>query len=329
MTSAARGYFFLAAAALQFGMQPILTRTFIPAGASKATLVLLCEFAKIVLSMSFLFFETPEAGRRALESWDLKTSLRVAGPAAAIYAVQNVVIQIGYQNLDSLTFNLLNQWKILSTAVMLYFVMGRRQSLRQCVALMFLLAAGTLLCLAEASAEEGRSVDGLRKNSFAWGVVPALLSGMMSGAATSFAQKAMQGQAKRNAYLYTTELAVLGSSLLATGLVARGEPLVELRGLTPLSALPILTNAMGGIIIGQLVKHLGGVVKSYSVILGILVTSAAQCALTLSLPSAELFIAVPMTVGSLYVYTQNPYKGPAEAGESKAGKSKAGKSKAE
>lgn len=30
---------------------------------------------------------------------------------AALYALQNTMAQIGYQNLDSLTFNLLNQTK--------------------------------------------------------------------------------------------------------------------------------------------------------------------------------------------------------------------------
>jgi len=55
--------------------------------------------------------------------------------------------QYGYQMLDSVTFNLLNQTKILSSAFCLWIVMKQKQSARQIFALFILLQAALLLSL--------------------------------------------------------------------------------------------------------------------------------------------------------------------------------------
>ena len=52
-----------------------------------------------------------------------------------VYAVQNMLCQLGYQNLDFLSFSLLNQTKLLSTALFVYLFMDLRQTLPQCSAL--------------------------------------------------------------------------------------------------------------------------------------------------------------------------------------------------
>jgi hypothetical protein len=66
---------------------------------------------------------------------------------AILYALQNVLTQYGYQMLDSVTFNLLNQTKILSSAFCLWIVMKQKQSARQIFALFILLQAALLLSL--------------------------------------------------------------------------------------------------------------------------------------------------------------------------------------
>jgi threonine/homoserine/homoserine lactone efflux protein len=61
--------------------------------------------------------------------------VKTAGIPAVIYAFQNLLILAGYNYLDGLTLNLINQTKTLFTAVAVYLVMGRTQSLPQCFAL--------------------------------------------------------------------------------------------------------------------------------------------------------------------------------------------------
>ena len=72
---------------------------------------------------------------KALSTWKFKDSVKMAGLPALIYSVQNVLAQVAYQNLDGLTFNIINQTKTLFAAICLFLIMGRRQSSYQCIAL--------------------------------------------------------------------------------------------------------------------------------------------------------------------------------------------------
>ncbi|KAI9089932.1 hypothetical protein K1719_028902 [Acacia pycnantha] len=49
---------------------------------------------------------------KAFKEWTLIGALTASGLLAAIYALQNSLLQISYRNLDSLTFTMLNQTKI-------------------------------------------------------------------------------------------------------------------------------------------------------------------------------------------------------------------------
>ena len=134
--------------AMQFGLQPTLVKSFTPAEISKKSIVIATEIAKIVITVvTILATETAEERSKISGRWSLVDSLEQAAVPAVLYALQNVLTQFGYQLLDSMTFNLLNQTKIISSAVCLYLFMDAKQSLRQCIALIVLLLAALLLSL--------------------------------------------------------------------------------------------------------------------------------------------------------------------------------------
>ncbi len=98
--------------ALQFGLQPLLVQRFSGGDISKISLVIGTEIEKIIISMTSVFGE-PESKRRSLfSSWSISKSLKYAALPAVLYAIQNLLTQYGYQNLDSMTFNLLSQTKV-------------------------------------------------------------------------------------------------------------------------------------------------------------------------------------------------------------------------
>lgn len=133
---------------MQFGLQPTLVKSFTPNELSKKTIVIATEISKIVIT--YVTIATTEAGEeraKIWQQWSLADSLEHAAVPAILYAVQNVLTQYGYQLLDSMTFNLLNQTKIISAALCLFLFMGKGQTLRQCVALVVLLQAALLLSL--------------------------------------------------------------------------------------------------------------------------------------------------------------------------------------
>jgi UDP-sugar transporter A1/2/3 len=60
---------------------------------------------------------------RIYKEWTLVGALTASGLPAAIYALQNSLLQISYKNLDSLTFSILNQTKLFFTALFTYFML--------------------------------------------------------------------------------------------------------------------------------------------------------------------------------------------------------------
>lgn len=98
--------------ALQFGLQPILASKFTASGVSKTSVVIATELAKIVIAVVTLLSGPRAEIERIAQSWTLVDSLKVAALPATLYAIQNLLVQYGYVLLDSMTFNLLNQTKV-------------------------------------------------------------------------------------------------------------------------------------------------------------------------------------------------------------------------
>ena len=169
----------MALLALQFGAQPILTRSFTPKSICRSTVVLVQEIVKFAMAAMVLFFtgswsqslQSTYAPHLMLYSdaisashllcivalvcvvvlcvlwvdWSVASWWLVAGVPAALYVVQNYCSLVAYQNLPAVTFNVLNQTKTLSAALCCYFVMGRVQSKIQIASLLLLLGSALVL----------------------------------------------------------------------------------------------------------------------------------------------------------------------------------------
>lgn len=61
--------------------------------------------------------------KKLSKEWTLVGSFTASGLPAAIYALQNSLLQISYRNLDSLTFSMLNQTKIIFTALFTFIIL--------------------------------------------------------------------------------------------------------------------------------------------------------------------------------------------------------------
>jgi UDP-sugar transporter A1/2/3 len=131
-------YALLLLLALQYGLQPFLTARYLAAaGCDARAVVLVTELVKAALCAASLAAQPP-ARRARRELW------RAAAPAGC-YLVQNLAMQQAYADLDSLTFNCLNQTKLVATALFLYVLLRQRQTPQQLLALAMLVAAGALL----------------------------------------------------------------------------------------------------------------------------------------------------------------------------------------
>lgn len=87
-------------------------------GENAPTLLYDCQVA-----CALFFMARDGTLKKVFKEWTLTGALTASGLPAAIYALQNSLLQISYKNLDSLTFSMLNQTKIFFTALFTFLIL--------------------------------------------------------------------------------------------------------------------------------------------------------------------------------------------------------------
>eukprot|EP00903_Cladosiphon_okamuranus_P005370 g5363.t1 len=322
----------MAVLALQFGLQPVLQKVCVDKDkVNPFSLIIGSELTKIFLCVLVILSSGRNLYRPMLKAWTLRRSLAAAALPAIGYSFQNWLSQLGYKYLDSLTFNLLNQTKTLFAALCLYLLMGKKQSPQQLVALSLLLAAALLLnsCndTSSSSSSSSRSGGTAASETRLWfGVLPVLGAAFLSGLCGAATQRTLQ-RSGCNASQLSLELAVYGVLTLlvtlgcgvggagAAAAAASGDSWQQafFRGWTRWTWLPVLSQAAGGVVVGQVTKHAGSVQKGFALIGGILVTAVVQSTLENSALTLTHWAAAALVAGSTYLHCNYPYRPQKEA----------------
>ena len=227
---------------------------------------------------------------------------------------------LAYQNLDAITYNVLNQTKTLSAAVCCYLLLGKRQSGMQMLALLLLLMAALVMeglvpmdvlsvsywLNKSFTATKHQTTIDLSPRRITHGVVPILIASFLSGLAGAITQKSLQA-GNRNALLFTMELCVASILLLLLSFATSDDGhQIQQRGFfdewTHLTIVPILTNAAGGILVGMVIKYAGTVQKGFALIFGILISGVLQGSLSIE----EMFGGLLAGI-SLWMHSTHPY----------------------
>ncbi|KAK4791703.1 hypothetical protein SAY86_032116 [Trapa natans] len=193
---------------LQYGAQPLVSKRCVRREVIVTTLVLTCELAKVVFA--FFFIVKEGSLKELFQEWTFVGSVVASGLPAAIYILQNSLLQISYKNLDSLTFSILNQTKIIFTALFMYIILRHKQSIQQIGALFLLIDAAVLLTIGEGSSKGSSSGD---EQILWYGIIPVLVASLLSGLASCLCQWASQVK-KHSSYLMTIEMSFVGSLCL-------------------------------------------------------------------------------------------------------------------
>ena len=295
-------YLFLLA--LNYSIMPRISKKFVHPKTNKKSLALVEEMVKFSMGVGgFLITDNFSS----LKKWTLQSSLIAAGLPSALYAIQGVFTYTAYQNLDSLTFNGLNQMKTLSAALCCFLVLGKVQSHMQILALALLsitpwIFEGKPAKLMKRGQNEAKHVasDVDLKRRFIWGIVPCLGATLLSGLAGAFSQKSLQmavGSMDRNAYFYSAEISLSTAVCLFVSMgVESLNPRrrnVEIIKDNPTGVkhakyfdywswktlIPITLKATGGILTALVHKHSGSVMKGFSLVLGLVISALLQTAL--------------------------------------------------
>ncbi|WVZ74926.1 hypothetical protein U9M48_023040, partial [Paspalum notatum var. saurae] len=200
---------YLALLTLQYGAQPLISKRFVSQDTIVTSLVLATEAAKVICAIILLMAEG--SLKKQFSNWSLIGSLTASGMPAAIYALQNSLLQISYKNLDSLTFSILNQTKLLWTAFFTYLILGQKQSSRQILALTLLISAAVLLSVGESSSKDSKGSGS--DYILLYGIAPVTVASVLSGLASSLCQWASQVK-KHTSYMMTIEMSFIGSMFM-------------------------------------------------------------------------------------------------------------------
>lgn len=314
--------------AFQFGLQPILSKKYTPTNINKSSVIFMQEIIKFIIALCMLLLNGQL--KSAIKGWTIQSWIKVALIPALLYSIQNMSALIAVQNLDPLTFNVLNQTKTLSAAFCCYLIMGRKQSWAQvfslclllCSALIIekiitldmMLGSGTMNWNISTHMFQGLNLEMSRHVTH--GVAPVLLASFISGLAGALSQKILQSSGGRNALFFSMELCVASiiflsinmykSSLTNESNIGIGE------GWTITTFIPIITNAIGGLLVGLVTKYAGSVRKGFALIFGIfisgLVVQLSNSSEAGGGISNEQIIGGLFAAFSLWLHSSFPYK---------------------
>ncbi|VAI46364.1 unnamed protein product [Triticum turgidum subsp. durum] len=292
---------------LQYGAQPLISKRCIRQGVIVTSLVLAIEFLKVICAVILLVAEG--SLKAQFSNWSLVGSLTASGLPAAIYALQNSLLQISYKNLDSLTFSILNQTKLLFTAFFTYLILGQKQSPKQILALALLITAAVLLSIGESS-RKGAS-GGSSDYVLLYGILPVTVASVLSGLASSLCQWASQVK-KHTSYMMTIEMSFIGSMcLLASTFQSPDGEALRIYGFfhewTLWTVIPVLMNAVDGILVGLVTSYAGGIKKGFVIVSALLVTALLQFIFDGKPPSLHCLVALPLVMTSIFIYQKYPY----------------------
>lgn len=318
----------MALLSIQFGIQPIVTKRYTSPNIIKSTIIFMQEIAKLCLGIVGISFGKV-SWTNVVDGWTITSWLRLALLPATIYLIQNMCSLLAYQNLDAITYNVLNQTKTLSAAIMCYLLMGKRQSPVQMMALLLLLLAALVMekvislenlmipyywisGSSSSSSAKNTIMSNLSPQHFSHGVLPIMIASFLSGLAGAITQKSLQ-LGNRNALLFTIELCVASIILLfATSLISNDGRQIQQYGFfhewTIYTCIPILTNSAGGILVGLVIKNAGTVRKGFALIFGIVLSGVIQSLIDVDKTlSKEDVIGGLLAALSLWMHSTNPH----------------------
>lgn len=207
----------MAGLAVQYGLQTYFQHRYLSKRVNKLGLVFCCEVVKLAIASAALAVEALRGGERA-EIFSRKTarSVMLCSLPALIYVIQNLCVQTAYSELDSITFNCLNQTKLITTAAALFAIKGVRQSARQMVALGLVSGGAMLLAVRDSGGQRAAAGAG---EATAKGVAMILAAAGLSGVAATLTQIFMQDM-RLSPFLVTVSMcmvsiATVGGSILS------------------------------------------------------------------------------------------------------------------
>jgi len=186
---------------------------------------------------------------------------------------QNNIWFVALLYLDPPTFQVLSNFKILSTALLMRLVLGRSMTSLQWVALVILMLGAMSPSLPEMMRSESESTDlSVQTVGFLLVLVQSSLSGL-SSVYTEFVLKSSTSSIYvQNLYLYGYGILINGLVVLYDQVISNGDSGSLLAGFTTYTYFLCLIQALNGMVVGVIMKYCDSMVKIFAYVFSMLVT---------------------------------------------------------
>ena len=280
---------------------------------SASTAVVMSELTKLVAASALICMETGSV--KGL--WN-KLYLEVASkPAefaklmipACLYTLQSNLLFIAVSNLDAVTYQVLYQLKILTTAIFSVVLLRRRLHMVQWLSLLVLLAGVALVQVSGLKSADGDIVTAATGN-MTTGLVAVTVACCSSGFAGVYFEKVLK-ESEVSLWVRNVQLALIGIVAGLGGVwYSDAEKIAAhgfFHGYSPVVWSVIALQALGGIMVALVVKYADSVLKGFSMAFSIVASClVSYLFLEEGQPSPQFVLGVLLVMLSTVLYSLNP-----------------------
>lgn len=282
---------------------------------SPAAAVLCGELLKLLLSLALLLGSGERLHTIVLTLLRLHPldHVRLAVPAA-VYTVQNNLVFLALQHINSATFQVFSQLKVLSTAVFSVTFLNRRLHRVQWIALVILVIGVSLAHMPAKSAcptsvAAAATPEPVGAERHAWvGISAVCLLTLLSGFAGVYQERIVKRNMELSIHYLNIQMACLSvATNVISVLVQDGLALWHrgfFAGFTALTVAVVVVQSVGGLLVSLVIRHASNLAKSYVVSVAIFATGGISFLFLDFQPDLSFALGAALVVCSVLLYNE-------------------------
>ncbi|XP_015795443.1 UDP-N-acetylglucosamine transporter [Tetranychus urticae] len=269
-----------------------------------STTVVSSEIIKVLTSLCVLLFQTGSlmSCLQLLHKEIIlnhQESLKSAVPALS-YTVQNNLLFVALSHLDSVTYQVTYQLKILVTAIFSVLMLHKRLSSIQWLSLVMLMAGVIAIQLPDSSSTKTEQQNDLI------GLLCVLISCFLSGFTGVYFEKILK-KGDQSLWIRNFQLSFMSSILALINAFAQDHSKIFKSGFffgyTPLTWTVILIHAFGGFIVAFVMKYADNILKGFATSISIVISTIISFYIMDDFsPQPYFIIGAPMVLIAVILY---------------------------
>ena len=280
----------------------------------EGTVILMTEVVKLVTCL-FIVYRSPDEGKK-----DGKTFFRIlyrtiilnkmdtlkVGVPSFIYLIDNNLLYIAVEHLDVAVCQIVDQLRILPTAIFAVLILKRTLLKTQWLSLVILMIGVGLVNLSDSKENTANNEEGTHEQNYILGLSAVLTSCVLSAFAGIYFEKMMKSS-DVSIWMRNIQLSLLSIPLGICVCFARHFQEIQEKGFffgyDFFVVYLIFLNAIGGLTVAVVVKYADNILKGFATSLAIIITCFIAIFLFGFEISLQFTIGALMVIGSIFLYS--------------------------